>query len=72
MVTKTETAEVVGKMVSGLQRVSSDYALGYLESFITDLVNTHVTDPVQLEKLRLQMLMIGIDGLCYAIERKAA
>jgi hypothetical protein len=72
MVTKTETAEIVGKMVSGLQRVSSDYALGYLETFIADLVNTHVTDPVELEKLRLRMLMIGIDGLCDAIERKVA
>ena len=72
MVTKTETSEVVGKMVSGLQRVSSDYALGYLESFITDLVQTHVKDPVQLEKLRLQMLMIGIDHLCDALARKGA
>ena len=72
MVTKTETYEIVGKMVHGLEKVSAVYALGYLETFISGLVDQYVTDPVEIEKLRLRMLMIGIDGLCDAIARKGA
>lgn len=70
MTNRTETNEIVGKMVHGLEKVSKDYALGYLETFIGDLVGKYVTDPVELEKLRLRMLMIGIDGLCDAMARK--
>jgi len=70
MVTKTETFEIVGKMVHGLEKVSANYALGYLEVFIGGLIDQYVTDPVELEKLRLRMLMIGIDGLCDAMARK--
>jgi len=70
MVGQTETYQIVGKMVHGLEKVSKDYALGYLETFIGGLIDQYVTDPVELEKLRLRMLMIGIDGLCDAIARK--
>ena len=70
MTNRTETNEIVGKMVHGLEKVSTDYALGYLEVFIGGLIDQYVTDPVELEKLRLRMLMIGIDGLCDAMTRK--
>lgn len=59
----TETAEIVGKMVYALEKRSKSYALGYLETFMTGLINEYVTDPVKLEMLRTRMLAIGIDAL---------
>lgn len=58
-----ENHDCVGKMISGLQSVGKDYALGYIESFIVQLMRDHVKDPLEAEKLRLRMLMIGIDAL---------
>jgi hypothetical protein len=58
-----QNLDCVGRMIHGLQSVGKDYALGYLESFIVQLIRDHVSDPLEQEKLRLRMLMIGIDAL---------
>jgi hypothetical protein len=60
---RKETSEIVGKMVYALSKKNKDYALGYLETFLTNLIEDHVKDPVELEFLRVRMLMIGIDNL---------
>ena len=58
-----ETGEVVAKMIYALEKNSKSYALGYLETFLTGLIDEHVKDPVKLEMLRMRMLAIGIDAL---------
>jgi hypothetical protein len=60
---KKENAEIVGKMVSALSKNGSDYALGYIESFLTGVIDEFVTDPIKVEQLRLRMLLIGIEAL---------
>lgn len=64
-----ENRDVVGKMITGLQRNGSDYALGYLESFIVKLMDDFVKDPLDLERIRLRMLAAGINGLLDAEKR---
>ena len=66
----SETNEVVNRMVRGLESVSKDYALGYLESFLSGLIDEHVTDPVKLGMLRMKMLAVGIDALIDARDAK--
>jgi hypothetical protein len=63
MTERKETSEIVSKMVYALSKKNKDYAIGYLETFISNLINDHVKDPVELEFLRLRMLTIGIDQL---------
>lgn len=63
MTTRNETSEIVGKMVYALSKKNKDYALGYLETFLTNLIDEHVKDPTELSFLRMRMLAIGIDQL---------
>jgi hypothetical protein len=63
MTERKETSEIVSKMVYALSKKNKDFALGYLETFLTNLIEDHVKDPVELEFLRVRMLMIGIDNL---------
>lgn len=60
---RLETADIVSKMVSGLSAKGDKYALGYLESFITGLIDGYVNDPIKLEFIRIKMLAAGIDSL---------
>lgn len=63
MSTRKETSEIVQKMVKGLSYHNKDYALGYLESFIVNLIENNVKDSTELSMLRMRMLGIGIEHL---------
>lgn len=58
-----ETKDVVSKMIHALRLKDKDIALGYLEVFVSDLINDYVTDPIKLEMLRIRMLNTGINAL---------
>lgn len=60
---RKETMEIIGKMIAALQKHGDAYATGYLETFITSIIEKHVTDPAVLSLLHMRMLKIGIDHL---------
>jgi len=67
----TEIRENAKRMVSAL--IAKDghaYTCGYLESFLVALIHEHVKDLVELERIQLDMLTVGIEALLDA--RKAA
>jgi hypothetical protein len=64
MTEREQTQDVVEKMVKGL--VSSggpSFALGYLQTFMANVIDRNVTDKAKLETLRIEMLGIGINYL---------
>lgn len=63
MTSRDETNQIVAKMVKGLASYNKDYAIGYLESFISNLINDNVKDESELNMLRIRMLGIGIEHL---------
>ena len=60
---RNDTAEVVGKMVHALSKKNKDFALGYLETFLTNLIEEHVKDSTERSFLHTRMLCIAIDQL---------
>ena len=63
MTKRDETSQIVAKMVKGLAAYNKDYAIGYLETFISNLINDNVKDESELNVLRIRMLGIGIEHL---------
>ena len=64
--TNKETSEIVGQMVTGLMKNNKDYAIGYLEAFIVNLIEKHVKKKDDLTDLRIRMLDIGIKHLIHS------
>ena len=64
--TRKETSEIVSQMVTGLSKNNKDYALGYLEAFIVNLIEKHVKKKDDLTDLRFRMLDIGIKHLIHS------
>jgi hypothetical protein len=63
-VMKTETQAAVSRLVKALvKKGGNGYAVGFLETYIADMIDHVVTDPIQLEMLRIKMLGDGIDAL---------
>jgi hypothetical protein len=61
MSTRKETSETVQKMVSGLMTTNKDYAIGYLESFVVNLIERYVKEEKDLADVRTRMLSIGLE-----------
>ena len=51
------------KMVKALTKKGDNYALGYLESFLSGIIAQYVTDPVAFERVQKRMLNITIDAM---------
>jgi hypothetical protein len=61
-----DTTEVCRKMVNALRKAKSDeFALGYMEVFLGDVITRYLTDEKELTLLKIEMLGIACE---YALE----
>jgi len=64
MTEREQTQDVVEKMVKGLVASGGpSFAIGYLQTFMANVIDRNVTDKAKLETLRIEMLGIGINYL---------
>ena len=57
-----DTTQVCRKMVNALRKAKSDqFALGYLESFLSGVITRYVTDMNDLARLETEIMTIALD-----------
>ena len=62
-----DTAEVCRKMVNALIKAKGEqFALGYMDSFLSGVIDRYVTDENELTMLKIEMLGIACE---YALDR---
>ena len=66
-----DTAQVCCKMVNALRKAKSDqFALGYLEFFLSGVIDRYVTDEKELTFLKIEMLGIACEYALESLEKK--
>lgn len=67
------TREVAKKMCKALVKSKGHpYAVGYIESYLVDVIDKYVTDPSQKTLLHIEMLNIAIDNQIDRLDKKEA
>ena len=62
-----DTFEVCRKMVNALVKAKGEqFALGYMDSFLSGVIDRYVTDKNELTMLKIEMLGIACE---YALEK---
>lgn len=62
-----ESADLCRKMVNALRKAKGDqFALGYMESFLRNVIDKYVTDEEEFMELKMYMLEITCE---YAMEK---
>ena len=62
-----DTSEVCRKMVDALVKAKGEqFALGYMDSFLSGVIDGYVTDENELTMLKIEMLGIACE---YALEK---
>jgi HD-like signal output (HDOD) protein len=62
-----DTADVCRKMANALRKAKGEqFALGYMESFLGNVIDKYVTDEKELTMLKIEMLGIACE---YALDR---
>jgi hypothetical protein len=65
-----QTNRLVQKMVQSLMATNTNYALGYLESFIVSIIEKYVTNENDLTQLRLRIASIGLEHYVTTSKKK--
>jgi hypothetical protein len=67
MMMTNDTSEVCKKMVNALFKAKGEqFALGYIDSFLSGVIDRYVTDENELTMLKIEMLGIACE---YALEK---
>ena len=66
-----DTSEICRKMVNALVKAKGDqFALGYVDSFLSGVISRYVTDETELTMLKIEMLGIACEYALDSLEKK--
>lgn len=67
----SDTKDCVARMIKGLVKKGGyAYTTGYLESFLTEIIDRNVKDESEKSMIKIRMLDIGINALLDKVQEE--